>query len=224
MARPRKPADSSRNKLLQVRLVDSEYESFRDAAERANLELSVWVRRHLRRAASSTLKAEEITTVSDKSFHLGIRASVKEVFWAALSGTSEAPILEDSGRIKLPKDADLPERLQCIHSQVLSIVEAVKPKTASIRLQETFIARKPAPKAFGSMLDRARIEGVLMQTLYNAGVEVWTGGLKAMRSEMGATHSLKEYLSAPDLRGIDLSAMKSEMKEAVVAGLALMEE
>ena len=224
MGRPRKPAESSRSRLLQVRLVDREYELFRLAAEKANLGLSVWVRQHLRRAAINprSMKVEGI--VGDKSIRLGLRATAREVYWAALSGTIETPILEDSDRIRLPKDTELPEQLDGLHSQLLAVIQEFKPEVAAIRLQETFIARKPAPKAFGSMLNRARIEGVLMQTLYKAGVEVWTGGLQAMKSEMGASHSLKEYLASPDLRGIDLSSMKVELKEAVVAALAVMED
>lgn len=224
MPRPRKSAKDSRTRLLQVRLVEREYVSFGDAAKRANLKLSVWVRQHLRRAANEPKSLEAGKRVEAKSIRLGLRATVKEVFWAALSGTPETPILEDSNRIKLPKDTNLPEQLHGIHSQLRAVIEAFKPEIAAIRLQETFIVRRPGQKAFASMLDRARIEGVLMQTLYDRGVEVWTGGLQAMKSEMGASHSLKEYLSSPDLRGIDLSSMKSELKEAVVAALAVMEE
>jgi hypothetical protein len=169
MARPRKQAESSRTKLLQVRLVEREFEAFCEAAKRANLELSVWVRRRLRRAAM-TPHALGANRLENTSVCLGIRATVKEIYWAALSGTPDAPVLEDSGRIKLPKDTDLPEQLHGIHSQMLSVIGEFKPKTASIRLQETFMVRRPSPKAFASILNLARIEGTLMQTLYGQGV------------------------------------------------------
>jgi hypothetical protein len=56
MARPRKKAGDSREKLLQVRLQDKEYETFREAAEQSGLDLSAWVRERLRNAARSDLK------------------------------------------------------------------------------------------------------------------------------------------------------------------------
>jgi predicted HicB family RNase H-like nuclease len=51
MARPKKESDEARSKLMQVRLQVKEYREFKDAAEAAGMELSVWVRAKLRDAA-----------------------------------------------------------------------------------------------------------------------------------------------------------------------------
>lgn len=51
MARPAKPEGQARDKLLQVRVLAREYESFRGAAEGCGLDLSSWVRERLLQAA-----------------------------------------------------------------------------------------------------------------------------------------------------------------------------
>ena len=57
MARPQKPDIETRKKLLQVRLLQGEYDVFKQAAESAGLDLSAWVRERLRQAARRDLKA-----------------------------------------------------------------------------------------------------------------------------------------------------------------------
>jgi len=56
MARPKKPKDESRAKLMQVRVQTSEHRSFKAAAEAAGLELSGWVRTKLIEAAHKDAK------------------------------------------------------------------------------------------------------------------------------------------------------------------------
>jgi hypothetical protein len=57
MARPKKKKGESRDKLMQIRLQDSEYAAFKRAAETVGLDLSSWVRVKLRYAARKDLKA-----------------------------------------------------------------------------------------------------------------------------------------------------------------------
>ena len=57
MARPRKPKGAARGKLLQVRLQDREYLSFKQAAESCGLDLSAWVRERLIQATRKELSA-----------------------------------------------------------------------------------------------------------------------------------------------------------------------
>ena len=51
MARPKKEQGKARNRLMQVRLQESEIDVFREAADLAGLDLSSWVRERLRRVA-----------------------------------------------------------------------------------------------------------------------------------------------------------------------------
>jgi len=56
MARPKKQEEESRNKILQVRLTDAEYQAFQDAADSSGLPLSGWVRQQLRNATREQLR------------------------------------------------------------------------------------------------------------------------------------------------------------------------
>ena len=51
MGRPKKEKDASRDKLMQVRLKESEYDEFSKAADSSGLDLSGWVRERLLSAA-----------------------------------------------------------------------------------------------------------------------------------------------------------------------------
>jgi predicted HicB family RNase H-like nuclease len=55
MARPPKRPGQARDKLLQVRVQECEYVSFKEAAEQSGLDLSAWVRERLRQAARKEL-------------------------------------------------------------------------------------------------------------------------------------------------------------------------
>ena len=57
MARPSKTEGEARDKLMQVRLRDAEYKTFREAADSSGLDLSAWVRERLRQAARKDLRA-----------------------------------------------------------------------------------------------------------------------------------------------------------------------
>lgn len=51
MARPPKKDGEARDRLMQIRLLQREYESFSTAAQDAGLDLSEWVRERLKKAA-----------------------------------------------------------------------------------------------------------------------------------------------------------------------------
>lgn len=46
----------ARDKLMQVRVRNREYQSFKEAAELSGLDLSAWVRQHLLQAARRELR------------------------------------------------------------------------------------------------------------------------------------------------------------------------
>ena len=56
--RPRKPPESSKSRLLQVRVQETERDSFAAAAELSGLDVSAWVRFTLRAAARKQLEAD----------------------------------------------------------------------------------------------------------------------------------------------------------------------
>ena len=56
MGRPPKKKDESLDKLMQVRVREKEYVSFKEAANASGLELSSWVRQQLLLAAKRDIK------------------------------------------------------------------------------------------------------------------------------------------------------------------------
>lgn len=56
MPRPPKPQGQARDKLLQVRVKQREYASFKEAAEESGLDLSAWVRERLLQAARQEMR------------------------------------------------------------------------------------------------------------------------------------------------------------------------
>jgi hypothetical protein len=56
MGRPPKKKDESLDKLMQVRVREKEYVSFKEAAQASGLELSSWVRQQLLLAAKRDMK------------------------------------------------------------------------------------------------------------------------------------------------------------------------
>lgn len=59
MARPKKISGQARDKLLQVRVLEREYSSFKGAAEESGLDLSSWVRERLLQAARREKRLEK---------------------------------------------------------------------------------------------------------------------------------------------------------------------
>lgn len=67
MARPMKPTEKSRGKMLQVRLMVREYSSFQEAAEQSGLDLSSWVRERLIQAARKEVKGDHEQKVKSEN-------------------------------------------------------------------------------------------------------------------------------------------------------------
>ncbi|HEX3147138.1 MAG TPA: hypothetical protein VHR66_03595 [Gemmataceae bacterium] len=67
MARPKKPPGEGRDKLLQVRLQEGEYISFKEAAARSGLDLSAWIRERLAIAASKEVRRSKKRPHSEKT-------------------------------------------------------------------------------------------------------------------------------------------------------------
>jgi len=59
MGRPRKQEGETRERILQVRLQDAEYDQFKEAAESCGLDLSAWVRTKLIQQARKDLREAE---------------------------------------------------------------------------------------------------------------------------------------------------------------------
>ena len=85
--------------------------------------------------------------------------------WGLLGGTAAAPLLHESGVIRLPTAGSFAARLACLQREFLALVERLEPTVAAVE----------APfhgKSSRSALQLAHARGVLLAVLAGAGVEV----------------------------------------------------
>jgi hypothetical protein len=99
---------------------------------------------------------------------LGFRAEAQKLYWAVVEGTKTAPILVAHDSAAAPVNLAEASALSWYRDRVKHIVEAYKPNVAMVRSAE--------PTARGSRREgpwlRARIEGVLLQTIDSFGLKV----------------------------------------------------
>lgn len=154
---------------------------------------------------------------------IGFRAESGHVNWAVVSGTKEHPVIEQDGKVKVPKSADLAEAFSDVHQNLMSVIKSQRANVASIRIAETYFGRKPSSKTLGGMFARARLEGVVLLACHAQGVPVVAGQLATIRAGL-KSKSASAYLDQDDFRGIDWSSKKAkEMREAILAAASALE-
>lgn len=145
---------------------------------------------------------------------LGFRAEAKQIYWAVVEGTRNAPILIAHDRAAAPVNLDEAPSLSWYSNRVKLLVETYKPAVAAIRAAES-IQR-------GSNRDgarrRLRIEGVLLQTMDSCGLKVTMGALAMISGKLGS--QAKSYISSGEFRGLDLSKIPGLAREAVLVAVA----
>lgn len=145
---------------------------------------------------------------------VGFRAEAQRIYWAVLQGTQHNPVLIDHNKASAPIAMDEPPALSWYSQRVRLIVDQHKPSIAAIRLAE--------PTAMGSGKEgakrRSRLEGVLIQTLDDCGLDVTMGALATISSQMGSR--AKKYTDADELRGLDISGFPVPAKEAILVAVA----
>ncbi len=153
---------------------------------------------------------------------IGFRIDKDTIYWAAVSGTTECPVLEASDKHRAPATFSQPDLLKWARNQVINIIQEHCPTAVTVRFQETFLPHKPSPSTLESMLTRARIEGVVIETASSLGIPVSSGSWQMISSRMGS-RSAKSYLDSEDVRGMNLSDIRNKnQKEAILAGVAAL--
>ncbi|MGD1211288.1 MAG: hypothetical protein ABR973_08040 [Candidatus Acidiferrales bacterium] len=148
---------------------------------------------------------------------LGFRAEAKEVHWAVVEGTRNAPILVARDAAAAPVTLDDAPALSWYSNRAKFIVETYKPVGAAIRTAES-IARTNNSGA----RRRLRIEGVLLQTIDSLGLKVILGALAMISGKLGS--QAKQYITSGEFRGLDLSKIPPPAREAVLVAVALLPE
>ncbi len=155
---------------------------------------------------------------------MGCRAEKDRVFWAVLTGTVEAPILDSNDKVVIPREYSESQGLNFVRNQLMTLIRKFEVQQLGVRLSETFLKTKPSSTALASMFQRARIEGVVMEIAQELGCTVTPGNLQKIGQGLG-TRSAKAYLDRDELRGLDISSIKNaSMREAILTAASLLEK
>jgi hypothetical protein len=149
---------------------------------------------------------------------LGFRAGAHEINWAVVEHLDNGqPAVVAEATWKAPKTYNEAQSLSWYREKVLSLVDQHKPDSAGIRYPEPY-----GPK--GKIIPanaRARIEGVILQSLNSQRVCVATGALAAIGSRL-QTKTPKAYLEREQFRGLDLSKRPKERQEAILVAVSAL--
>lgn len=87
------------------------------------------------------------------------------------------------------------------------------------------MVRSAEPTARGANKEgarlRLRIEGVILVTIDGAGIEASIGALAKISGKLGSKRP-KKYLEEGDIRGLDLSNLSANVREAVLVAIAAL--
>jgi len=147
---------------------------------------------------------------------LGFRTDGKQLHWAIVEGTHDAPILVAHDKAAAPVSLDEAPALTWYGTRVRHIFQTYKPSIAMVRSVE--------PTARGSNKEgarrRLRIEGVLLQTTDSCGIKATIGALATISGKLGS--QAKKYVDSGELRGLDLSKVPLLSREAVLVAVAAL--
>lgn len=153
---------------------------------------------------------------------IGFRVEPQTVNYAVVEGTKQEPVLIAHDKMSPPNSYDKEsDKLAWYRKCLLTIIEQYQPQYAAIRLPEP-ISFKAANK--DSLLQRARIEGVILEGLGTERIECIVGPLATISSEINSK-SAKKYLSNDDFRNLDWSNIKNKnQREAILVAITQLED
>ncbi|WP_071190022.1 hypothetical protein [Trichormus sp. NMC-1] len=123
---------------------------------------------------------------------IGFRVEPQIVNYAVVEGTKQEPILVAHDKMSPPDSYDKEcDKLVWYRKRLLTIIEQYQPQYGAIRLPEPS-SFKTANK--DSLLQRARIEGVILEGLGTKKIECIVGALATISSEINSK-AAKKYLS-----------------------------
>jgi len=148
---------------------------------------------------------------------LGFRAEAKQIHWAVVDGTRDAPILQAHDKAAAPVQASEATALSWYRERARLIAETYTPDAVGIRSAEP-IARGSGKEGARR---RLRIEGVLLEAMDSCGLQVTTGALATISARLG-TKRAKKYIESGNYRGLDLSAFSGPAREAVLVAVSAL--
>jgi len=145
---------------------------------------------------------------------IGIRAEPRSFYWAVTEGDLEVPILLAVGRVEAPEAYSFPNAANFLRLRLQQLLREHSVDVAGLRTPEMMRSTTE------SIRERIRIEGTLLATCAEAGIEVTQGALATLNRLLGAR--AKELLASPDYRGIDFAKMVPAKREAILMSASLL--
>jgi hypothetical protein len=150
---------------------------------------------------------------------IGLRAEPTKLHWAVVEGQSSAPVLVAHDKAAPPVHASEAAQLSWYRDRLRLLVETHDVEIVGVRFAETFGRMGKLEPA----LRRSRIEGVLLEAAHSCQKRVIAGALQTISSKLGSRRA-KQYVEVGEFRGLDLSTLPDQRKEAVLAGVAALAE
>jgi hypothetical protein len=150
---------------------------------------------------------------------IGIRAEPTVLHFAIVDGEPSAPKLFATDKLLLQQQCSGAEALSILRTQFLNVLNQNKPEAALVRLPD----RPKGQTNVLSMFERARVEGVILESLASFGIPVIGGMSQTIKSKMKTKRPIREYVKEDDIRGIDLRKIKNKSRrEAIIAAISAL--
>ncbi len=153
---------------------------------------------------------------------IGFRVEPSKFHWAVVSGTRGAPKLVDCDTYVRPAvDKTDSKALSSFRRETKDLCERFKPRTAWIRESER------TPGGQDLLMQRCRVEGVIVEILDSLGVTSEIGALvsltKVLLHPEVKPRTIKPALAEEQFHGIDWAAYEKNRREAILSAVAALE-
>ena len=148
---------------------------------------------------------------------IGLRADNGKLYWAILSGTASAPVVDASDVINAPKTYTDANSLSWFREKTISLINTYKSTRGAVRTIE------PKARANQSFYCRLRLEGVCLEALISQGLEAKLTLHSTMTADL-ESRSTKKYVEAGHFRGIDLTLYSDKIADAIMAGASVLDD
>jgi hypothetical protein len=150
---------------------------------------------------------------------LGFRIEGTVVHWALVSEAEGGVlVLEDSASFSPPRDASEARALSYVRERVSRIIEQHIPSYGAVKYTE------PTARSAGDgPRRRARIEGVILQRMDEAGMVTLGAAYNVISPRLG-TNSAKQLMEDDGFRGLRWGDVAPLLKEAILAATAALSE
>jgi hypothetical protein len=146
---------------------------------------------------------------------IGLRAEPRAFNWAVAEGSLQIPVLVKSNRTEVPANYGTADGLFFLRQRLQGILTEYRATHSGLRTPEGMARNSESLRA------RLRVEGILLSTCSEAGLETTQGPLATLSSLLGVK-SAKTLLSSDEYRGVEFGKLSNERREAILMAVSLL--